>query len=320
MTQRKTNFITRYNYGKEVVSLDEYTVSLGTNCTLSCEYCYLKFAKTPPVPVLYHNLESFQSELDWLFSCSKDKIFYFNFGETTDVFISNQHFDQFCKSIDLISSTAVKYDKFCFVELRTKTDNIFKFGKTFHYKNVSIVYAPSLSPQDVVATFEKGTANVNARVESLHYSQTLGFLVGLRFEPIILYPVEGIYYEHMVNSVKNVVENYKQLIQKVFQTINAGMIHSIILSCLRLTKKQFKLLLKKRSKLCTPEMFLCQDKKYRYSRPVRVTIYNELIKYIRENYPAAGDKILLSYEFEYIWKSCGLEIKTLPQIGYHYAT
>ncbi|MCS7227454.1 MAG: hypothetical protein NZ839_00630, partial [Endomicrobia bacterium] len=289
--------------------------SLGTNCSLNCDYCYLKFSKTPSLPVLYQNFDKFEEEIEHLFSSSEEKFFYFNYGETTDILLSKQHFDLCCESIHLISKLAVKYNKSCFIELRTKTQNIINFGKQLSHPGVFVIYTSTLSTQQIIDNFEHGASSLDQRIESLFYAEKLGFLTGVRFEPIILYPVLGIYYKDVVDAVKNVIENYKILIQKVFQRINFQNFHSLILSCLRLTRKQFKVLLKKRSKLCNFEMFLCVDKKYRYSRPIRVTIYKELIEYIKRFYPQVNKKILLSFEFEYIWKDCKLELQTLPEIS-----
>jgi hypothetical protein len=55
-------------------------------------------------------------------------------------------------------------------------------------------------------------------------------------------------------------------------------------------------------------MFLCEDGKFRYSRPIRVTIYNELINFVKSLCPETENKIFLSFEFDYIWQACGLKI------------
>lgn len=317
---RKTKFITKYNYGNEVVDLDEYVVAFSDSCYLNCEYCYLKFSKTPKLPVIYQNFNKFESELKELLSLSKEKIFYFNFGETTDTLMSEQHFNCLYDSVLLISNLAKKFNKLCFIEIRTKTKNIYKLSKPFIFQNVYTIYATTLSPQEVVNNFEPNTASTKDRIESIKYANQLGMLTGLRFEPIILYPVEGIFYKNVVDSVENVVKSYKLLINEIFQKVNVKNLHSVTLSCLRLTKKQFKYLLDKKSVLCHFEMLLCQDKKYRYSRPIRVTIYRQLIEHIKKVSPELNNRILLSFEFKYIWESCGLKLQTLPQLGYNYAT
>lgn len=315
--KRKTYFITKYQYGKSVVDLNEHVLSLATDCNLNCEYCYLRFSKTTSQPVIYNNLDKLQYELELLFSNIEQKIFYFNFGETSDSLLTKKHFEVIYNSTDIISQVAKKYNKVCFIELRTKTNNIYNFvnNRSLIYDNVKLVYTVSLSPQVTVEQFEPLTLNTEGRIQTLSFAENAGFLTGVRFEPIIIYPVKGITYNDIVNSVKLTIENYKQLIMNIFERINLKSLHSITLSCLRLTKKQFKKLKQQKSKLCFPEMFLCQDGKYRYSRPVRITIYKELINFIKNLHPYIEQKLLLSFEFEYIWKNCDLQIKTLPQIS-----
>ncbi len=308
MIERKTYFINKYNYGEGVVGFDEYVISLGTNCSLGCEYCYLKFSKTPQTPIIYQNLNKLEEELERLFLSKKEKIFYFNLGETTDSFLTKKHFETLIEISKIIDELAKKYKKFCFVELRTKTNNILKFNKKFNFENLKLIYGISLSAQEVIDEFEKNTASFKERIDSLIFAEKLGFLVAVMLEPIIIYPVVGITYQNVVDSVKNVIENYKKIIKETFEKINFEKLYSINLSCLRLTKRQFKVLKEKKSKLCFFEMFLCDDGKFRYSRPIRVTIYSELINFIKFLFPDIYKKIFLSFEFDYIWRACGLKI------------
>ncbi|MCS7151470.1 MAG: hypothetical protein NZ928_03680 [Endomicrobia bacterium] len=312
---RKTCFITKYQYGDFIVDLDEYVLSLATNCMFGCEYCYLKFSKITLEPVIYENLDKFEQEVTSLFSNSTQKVFYFNFGETTDSFLTAKHFNIITDAANIISQQAKKYDKSCFVELRTKTNNIFYFNKKICFENVKLIYATSLSPQVVIDRFEHGTVPIKNRIETLIFAEKLGFLTGLRLEPIIIYPIYGIEYKDVVFSVKNLIDNYQQILKTVLEKIDFKNIHSITISCLRLTKKQFKELKQKKSKLCFFEMFLCPDGKYRYSRPIRTTIYNGIIDFIRWTYPVLYKKILLSFEFDYIWRNCGLEIKSMVEVS-----
>ncbi len=319
MVVRKTCFISKYVYGNKIVDLDEYVVSLGTGCNLGCEYCYLKFSKVLGNPTVYENLDNITVELTNLFSLPKS-VFYFNCGETTDSLLTDQHIHSLSKLISIISNLAENYEKKCFIELRTKTANLLKKNEKNlckHSKNVKIIYTASLAPQNVVSEFEKHTATVQERLQSLSYAQQLGFLIGLRFEPIILYPVNGITYNDVISAVENLIANYEKLINSVVEKIETQKLHSITFSCLRLTRQQFRQLLQNRSKLCFYEMFLCPDKKYRYSRPIRTEIYSRLISLLRN---CLGNeivlKIFLATEFDYIWRDCGLVIKNLTSLSF----
>jgi spore photoproduct lyase len=307
--QRKTKIITKYDFGHNIVFYDQYVISFGTSCSLNCEYCYLKYSKTPNIPVVYKIHHSqLEKELEELFSCDK-KIFYFNAGETTEPFLSEEHWENLCKTIQIISNIAKKHNVKCFVELRTKTNNIIKF-KTLpiQNENIKIVYSATLSPQEVINNFEKNTASLKERIDALNHAAKLGFFISINFEPIIFWPVLGIQKKKVLHSLHILINNYKQIINQVTNIFEHKNFFMLNLSCLRLTKQQFKILLDKKSKLCFFEMFLCEDGKFRYSRPIRVTIYNELINFVKSLCPGTENKIFLSFEFDYIWQACGLKI------------
>lgn len=314
MTVRKTEFVSKYAYGKNIVDLDEYVISIATSCSLSCDYCYLKFAKTTKKPVIYVNLREVEREVESLFFTLQKNIFYFNCGETTDSLLTKKHFENILEVSSIISYLSKKYNKTSYLELRTKTKNIFNYPKKINFDNLKIIYTATLSPQIIVETFEKGTASLNERIETLCFAQECGYLIGLRFEPIIIYPVNGINYPDIVNTVKNIINDYKQIITQIIQKVDNKFIHSITLSCLRLTKQQFKLLLKDKSELCFFDMYLCPDGKFRYSRPIRSTIYSHLVEHIKNLNHNLYKRTLLSFEFDYIWEAAGLEIKKLTEL------
>ncbi|MEN3013574.1 MAG: spore photoproduct lyase family protein [Endomicrobiia bacterium] len=316
MHLRKKGFISKYLYGKNVIDLEEFVVSFAETCNFNCEYCYLKFSKISTKPVIYENIENFATETEELFKNSNKKVFYFNFGETTDSFLTKKHIEVFSKCCLIISQKAKFYSKKCFVELRTKTANIFELqNKEILYDNIKIVYGVTLSPKIIINNFEDKTLNLEERIRALWYAQKIGFLIGLRLEPIIIYPVFDITYQTLVESVFNTIEEYKKIIAQALASIEAKNLHSISISTLRLTKTQFKFLKEKKSKLCFPEMILCSDGKFRYSRPIRVTIYRSLINFIENLSKEFIKKVFLSFEFDYIWDDCNLKIKTLPQIS-----
>lgn len=316
MLTRKKQFISKYFYGENIVDLDEFVISLADSCSLKCEYCYLKFSKTPKKPVVYQNIENLTYELENLFKNSNKKIFYFHLGETTDSFLTPKHIQLLKKCGLMISSKAKIYSKNCFIEVRTKTSNIIKFFKdNLHFDNLKFVYAVSLSPQIVIEKFEKNTSNLEERIETLRYAQNLGFLVGLKLEPIIIYPVFDIDKKGIIKSIRNTSELYIDILKRTLKIVDIKNLHSITLSTLRLTKKQFKILKEKKSELCFPEMNMCSDGKLRYSRPIRVTIYRDIINFLSSIDKQLKEKTLLSFEFDYIWDDCDLKIKTTSQLA-----
>ncbi len=308
---RKTEFVKKYFYGDKVIDLNEYVISLGTSCNLGCEYCYLKFVKTPVLPVVYKNIDKLQVELEQTLS-SEEKIFYFNCGETTDSLLTEQHLGNIVNIINILSSLVKKYNKEVYIELRTKTLNVYKLVLPNFDERIKIVYCISLTPEEIRKKFELNTADIFGRIKSLKYASNNNLLIGLRFEPIIIYPVFGISYNNIKNSIKYLLQQYEKIISFCYENMYTKNLHSISISCIRFTKKQFKKLIKQKSKLCFPEMVLCPDKKYRYSRPIRVEIYEGIINTLKKFFSdKIVEKIFLSTEFDYIWKDCKIQPKIL---------
>ena len=141
-----------------------------------------------------------------------------------------------------------------------------------------------------------------------------GMMVGLRFEPIIMNGLENRETEIVV---KELMVEYEKLICKIrYEILNIDKIHSISLSTIRFTKRQLKHCIAKKSTLVWPEVVLCPDGKYRYSRPIRIEIYKNLIELLKKYFSNQFlDKIYLATEFDYIWLSCGLEVKRITDFG-----
>ncbi len=309
--KRKIVFVKKYDYGKGVFDLGDYIISYASSCHFGCEYCYLKYAKVPKKIVVYDNLEVLEKEIKELFSTSEEKRFYFNLGETTDAFLSEKHLSIIDKISEIIERNALVYKKQAILELRTKTENIFCYSLK-KKENLIYVYAVSLLPEGVIKEFEKSTSSLEKRIATIKKAQELGFLIGLRFEPIILYPVLGITYEAVLTSLNNLISEYQKIFTKLKEILDLRFLSTISLGTLRLTKSQYKDLKERKSKLAFFEMVLCPDKKYRYSRPIRVFIYKNLIKKLKEIFDdKIIDKIYLTTEFPYIWKAVDLPLKKL---------
>jgi len=309
--KRKIVFVKKYDYGKGVFDLGDYIISYASACHLGCEYCYLKYAKVPKKIVVYDNLEILEKEIRELFSQREEEKFYFNLGETTDAFLSEKHLLIIDKISEIIEKNAWVYKKKAILELRTKTENIFCYSLK-KKENLIYVYAVSLLPEIVIKEFERSTSSLEKRIATIKKAQELGFLIGLRFEPIILYPVFGITYEDVLNSLDNLISEYKKIFVKLKEILDLKSLSTISLGTLRLIKSQYKDLKERKSKLAFFEMVLCPDKKYRYSRPIRVFIYENLIKKLKEIFDnKIIDKIYLTAEFPYIWKAVNLPFKKL---------
>lgn len=313
-SKRRTGFISRYNYGKKVTDLGEFVLSYATSCNLGCEYCYLNFVKTPVWPVLYKNEELMFQELEDVISNQVDRDFYINCGETMDSLLFDEHIRTVERIIDFLTTKAGVYNKNVTIELRTKTNNVDKMKsvESVGREKMKVVYATSLMPESIRKNFELKASSISERIDCLNKAIEKGMLIGLRFEPII---IESLTNESTEIAIKNLVYEYEMLIRNIKVKIaEITKIHSISLSTIRFTKEQFRFYVAQKSTLIWPEVVICPDGKYRYSRPIRIEIYKNLIELLKKYFGnTIINKIFLATEFDYIWESCGLKIKKMVE-------
>ena len=151
-----------------------YYASSMMNCPFDCEYCYLKGMYPSSNMVVFVNLEDYRSDVE---EKLKEGPMYVCASYDTDLLAMNG----LTGHADFWKDMARAHDDIL-VELRTKaapeiTDNI-----------SNIIYAFTLSPEEVVKRFEKNTAPVGARINAAAKAIANGVKVRLCFDPVIKIP------------------------------------------------------------------------------------------------------------------------------------
>ena len=151
-----------------------YYASSMMNCPFDCEYCYLKGMYPSSNMVVFVNLEDYRSDVE---DKLKEGPMYVCASYDTDLLAMNP----LTGHADYWKELALTHDDLL-VELRTKaavqvTDNI-----------PNIIYAFTVSPDEVVGRFEKNTAPVSARINAASKAIANGAKVRLCFDPIIKIP------------------------------------------------------------------------------------------------------------------------------------
>ena len=148
-----------------------YYASSMMNCPFDCEYCYLKGMYPSSNMVVFVNLEDYRRDVE---EKLKEGPMYVCASYDTDLIAMNG----LTGHTDFWKDMARAHDSLL-VELRTKaavqvTDNI-----------PNIIYAFTVSPEEVVERFEKHTAPVGARISAAAKAIEAGAKVRLCFDPII---------------------------------------------------------------------------------------------------------------------------------------
>lgn len=295
LTTRKNEFVTNYEYGRGIVNLGEFVLRIYSNCPANCLYCYQKVRqgkdsilndkvhkKVCTSIIFYTNYEKIFAEIDQLRKqFSSFYKLYFNAGENSD--------SLFLDHITELSPKLVSYFAKipnCFLELRTKSDNVDNLLGLEHKGKVIIAF--SMNPQEIIEELEEGTATLQERITAAKKCQEAGYYIGIRIEPIF----------HFEGWEKA----YQDLLENIFDQLKISMFYSFSLSTFRYTP-----MLKSKILAQNPHTWILHDEfvpgvdgKYRYFKPIRLKIYNFLVDQILRHYPSAF--IYLSSEPENIWR------------------
>ncbi|NOX32774.1 MAG: DNA photolyase [Deltaproteobacteria bacterium] len=273
----------------------DYTIlHTGTFCTMDCSYCILQAYFHPPVLQYFAGMEMLDQGLEKQFR--QNKIFRIGTGEYTDSLI--------WEKLSLVPEFLVKkfaHQTNCLLELKTKTVNIESLLSLDH--NGKTVLAWSLNTPEIISSQEKATASLTARLEAAGRAESKGYKLAFHFDPLVIYPGCEIH--------------YKKVIKQIFDHIHPENIVWISLGTFRFMPK-LKQIIEKRfkdSSICYGEFILGLDNKMRYFKPLRISLYKQIISCIKEYAP----KLLVYFcmEDEEVWEKCmGFFPKRKGELGH----
>ena len=151
-----------------------YYASSMMNCPFDCEYCYLKGMYPSSYMVVFVNLDDYRKDVEEKLA---EGPMYVCASYDTDLIAMNG----LTGHADFWKDEARSHEDLL-VELRTKAapeikDNI-----------PNVIYAFTLSPEEVVSRYERNTAPVDARINAVAKALENGAKVRLCFDPIIRIP------------------------------------------------------------------------------------------------------------------------------------
>jgi len=235
-----------------------HIINLGSGCAFDCNYCYLQDYINSPGIVIPANLEDF---FDKFKAYNKD--IRIGSGELTDSLI----FDHITEYSPQIVNFFKDYPKSYF-EFKTKSNNIKRLISVSSGGNIIVSW--SVNPQKIIDACEHHTASLRERLQAAKECVEAGYQVAFHFDPVI-------YYDGWE-------EEYKNLVDVIFDCVKDTSIYTISLGTLRMTPR-LKTIIENRfpdNSILDEEMFPGHDGKLRYADEVRAKIYNNMLSWIRK--------------------------------------
>ena len=176
-----------------------YYTSCARNCIFDCEYCFLRGMYGSGNVVIFVNLEDTFAEVEELL---KKHPVYLCVSYDTDLL-----------ALDNLTGYVSRWAEFTkehkdlTIEIRTKS-----FRKDLYDKIEPcdrVIFAYTVSPQDVIDKYEKRTASLTERLQAASCAMAKGFPVRLCFDPLIYLPNWKDIYTSMYLEVKNNIDTHR---------------------------------------------------------------------------------------------------------------
>jgi spore photoproduct lyase len=247
----------------------EFYVTHANGCPFDCQYCFLQGYFDHGAPVLFVNQEDLLGELaDHLQSQAPKGPTVYQMGELSDALALECRSGFAAAAIPLFRQFPAAR-----LELRTKCINIESQLPNSPPENVTISW--TLTPWETWQHYELRTPSPLLRLQSARACQEKGYRVGIRLDPALVTPAWE--------------SGYAQLVQQIYEHLRPEGIESFVIGGFRYSpilgnriRDRFP-----SSSLLLPEFVRCEDGKYRYFRPLRVSLYREIVRQIRGHNPEA---------------------------------
>ena len=195
-----------------------YYFSHMLNCLYDCRYCFLQGMYRSANHVLFVNYESFETEITRLSQNSSTPAWFFS------------GYDCDSLALEPVSGFAAHFLPFfarhpdAWLELRTKSTQVRALLK--HEPLANVVAAFSFTPREMHRSLEHRVPSVERRLAAMVQLQQAGWLLGVRFDPLIY---QQDYQAH-----------YRELFNTVFSQLDADRLHSVSLGPFRLPRGYFR--------------------------------------------------------------------------------
>ena len=189
------------------------------NCLYDCRYCFLQGMFHSANYLLFVNYEDFQNEIRQISQDSPDQPIHFFSGYDCDSLALEPvtHFAaEFLPIFESIDNA--------WLELRTKSTQVRSLLDRPPVPRCIVAF--SFTPDEIAKAIEHKAPTIEKRLDAMCKLQEQGWLLGLRFDPVIFQ--------------SGWQQQYQQLFALVFSRIKLDLLHSVNLGAFRLPEQYFK--------------------------------------------------------------------------------
>ena len=267
-TRQRSTFLEHCPAGTPgLVCCNYLVVSLISNCPMDCSYCFLQeYLANNPTLKVFTNVADLLREVAAAVDRQPWRHFRIGTGELSDSLALDPLLGF---SAELVPFFAERQN--ALLELKTKSDCV--EGLLALDPKDRVVVSWSLTPPEIVARDEHGTASFSARLKAARRVQAAGYKLGFHFDPLIEYP--------------GWEEGYRDTVARVFSAIDPRRVAWVSLGSLRLTPA-LRATMRRRfpqTRLLSGEQVPCADGKWRTFQALRVKMYRTLAGWLREGAP-----------------------------------
>ncbi|MCB1119320.1 MAG: DNA photolyase [Chlamydiia bacterium] len=198
--------------GYGIGSTNNFYFSHMFNCIFDCRYCFLQGLYQSAHYVVFVNVEDFKQAIVEKLEVANP---YFFSGYDCD----SLALEPLTHFVETFLPFMAKHPEAHF-ELRTKSTQIRFLLKHPPLNNCIVAY--SLNPETIVKAVEHRTPTFKQRLKALRQLQEAGWLIGLRFDPLIYCTTYR--------------ELYPPFFKEIFATLDPRKIHSVTMGTMRFPK------------------------------------------------------------------------------------
>ena len=263
LANKNKNFLNKIPAKYSIGNKKNFYFSYMYNCPFDCKYCFLQGHYNSANYVIFINYEDYFDEIKKInLKFNNEKITIFS-GYDCDSLAYDSYTGFVGQAITFFGK-----QKNIELELRTKSTLVKPLMKKLED---NIVVAFSFTPRRFSNVYEKGVPSVDKRIKSLKTLVKLGWKIGLRFDPFILY--EGW------------KKDYIELFSNLFKAIPNQLIHSVTYGNLRYPISQFKKIYRQNP---TEKLFFNLKKNHSlyeddHKKKISNFCMQELSKYVSQN-------------------------------------